>query len=111
MNTVDVTGKRQKVNVMRSPLREAMGRSGAVLYFMGHLREPGGMSVVLWGCSNAGPGQVRRVQRRDLQDGSCALALASSSSSSNTLGPESNGFYLSLSPVYVYVLLPRLLFR
>ena len=73
MNTVDVTGKRQKVNVMGSPLREAMGRSGAVLYFMGHLREPGGMSVVLWGCSNAGPGQVRRVQRRDLQDGSCAL--------------------------------------
>ena len=67
---VDATNKRQKVSVMG-----AVGHSGPLLYFMGHLREPGGMSVVLWGCFNAGPGQVRTVQRRDLQDGSCALLL------------------------------------
>ena len=50
----------------------AMGHSGPLLYFMGHLRGASGDEGCVMGSFNAGLGQVRTVRRRDLQDGSCA---------------------------------------
>ena len=50
----------------------AVGHSGPLLYFMGHLREAWGDEGCVMGSFDAGPGQVRTVRRRDLQDGSCA---------------------------------------
>ena len=35
----------------------AVGHSGPLLYFMGHLGGPGGMRVVLWALSTLAPGK------------------------------------------------------
>ena len=50
----------------------AVGHSGPLLYFMGHLRGAWGDEGCVMGSFDAGPGQVRTVRRRDLQDGSSA---------------------------------------